>query len=482
MTFASLIGSKYKFVALVSLLIFAGFTATSLTSYFVAHNSIAKQITESALPLTSDNIYSEIQRDLMQPIFISSLMAQDTFLREWVISGEMETDKITRYLAGIQEQYQTVTAFFVSNESANYYHSSGRLKAINSDDKQDAWYFRVAQMPSEYEINLDYDTAKPDRLVVFINYKVFDFDENFIGATGVGLALTKVKALIESYQNRFQRKVYFIDRAGKVTLRGEAYQDSTRLFTTPEYQALLSSDSITEQAAFSYSDDGNHVHVNARYIPEFDWYVVIEQQDNQLTSSLFTSLIFNLAVSLIITLVVLVVSYFLITTFQTKLEYMATVDKLSGAYNRHGSDILFKQCINFAKRKSTPLSAILLDIDYFKKINDKHGHLVGDKAIKQVADVVKSQLRNSDALCRWGGEEFLIILPECDLDSARQLAEKIRTELTKTAFLKDDFLSASFGVGSHIDGETEADWVNRLDLALYQAKHNGRNRVELANS
>jgi uncharacterized protein YneF (UPF0154 family) len=105
---------KNNQLVIISVLLIVGFILTSLISYFVSRAALRSQITLNQLPLTSDNIYSEIQRDLLSPIFISSLMATNTFLRDWVIQGEKEASQITRYLKEIKQKYNTFTSFFVS--------------------------------------------------------------------------------------------------------------------------------------------------------------------------------------------------------------------------------------------------------------------------------------------------------------------------------------------------------------------------------
>ncbi len=129
---------KKYFIALLTGLLVVGFLFTSIVSYFVAQRSLSEQIAGNTLPLTSDNIYSEIQQDLLRPIFISSLMAHDTFVRDWVLNGEQNPEQMTRYLREIQKRYATVTSFFVSDKSYNYYHSSGILKTVSPEDARTA--------------------------------------------------------------------------------------------------------------------------------------------------------------------------------------------------------------------------------------------------------------------------------------------------------------------------------------------------------
>jgi len=111
---------KQKLIITLSLLLSFGFAATTLVNYFVSKAAIRGSIIASELPLTSDNIYTEIQKDLVRPIIISSMMASDTFLRDWVIAGEQDVEKIVRYLREIKNRYGAFTSFFVSEKSRIY--------------------------------------------------------------------------------------------------------------------------------------------------------------------------------------------------------------------------------------------------------------------------------------------------------------------------------------------------------------------------
>lgn len=214
------LGDKRLLVATVTLLLLVGFLATSLASYFVSRQSLRDAVIETELPLTSDNIYSEIQKDLIQPIIISSVMATDTFLRDWVLDGEEDVERITQYLHAIKERYSAVTSFFVSDRTSIYYHADGILKRVDAKEPRDEWYYRVRDMLLPYEINVDPDLANQDTMTIFINYRVMDYSGNFIGAAGIGLTVNAVRTLIDDYQSRFGRTVYFADSHGRIVLVG----------------------------------------------------------------------------------------------------------------------------------------------------------------------------------------------------------------------------------------------------------------------
>ena len=122
----------------------------------------------------------------------------------------------------IMSNYGAFTAFFVSDNTRLYYQAKGILKQVNENSARDQWYFHTRSMQAPYEINVDVDMANADRLTFFINYKVFDYNDNFIGVTGVGLAVDAVVKLIDDYQKRYQRSVFFVDSSGQITLTGAA--------------------------------------------------------------------------------------------------------------------------------------------------------------------------------------------------------------------------------------------------------------------
>jgi diguanylate cyclase (GGDEF)-like protein len=128
----------------------------------------------------------------------------------------------------------------------------------------------------------------------------------------------------------------------------------------------------------------------------------------------------------------------------------------------------------------TPMSLILYDIDQFKAINDRHGHPAGDKVLADLSGFVAQNIRNADVLARWGGEEFILMLPGCDGAMALAAAEKLRAAIDGLGFGEVGTVTCSFGVAQYADGDSAATLIARADSALYRAKVNGRDRVELA--
>lgn len=474
---------KLPYIILLGLLIATGFSITTLTSYFTAHDTLTKQISESALPLTSDNIYSEIQQDLLKPIFISSLMASDTFVRDWKLQGEKDPQQIVRYLREIQREYNTITSFFVSEHTKRYYHPKGVLKTLSPTDPIDKWYYDFREQNTEYEINVDHDTANPGNMTIFINYRVYDYAGTYIGATGVGLAVNNVQQLVSKYQQRYGRTIYFVDREGTVTLADQPEMSGRSIRSMTGMDSVATKLLSTPSASFTFDRNGKTIHLNSRLVSEFDWYLIVEQEAETVEKNIVENLFGNLVVSLLIGGLVIVLAHFALSRYQRQLETMATTDQLTGVSNRHVFENMFELMLKNAKRSEKPLGVLMTDIDHFKKINDTFGHHAGDLVIQTVCSLLQDRLRDSDLICRWGGEEFLILLPDCSVERATAIAEEIRHAIEKRVIFygKDDIsVTASFGVyATNCDDETETV-LRKVDAALYRSKEEGRNKVTRA--
>ena len=167
-----------------------------------------------------------------------------------------------------------------------------------------------------------------------------------------------------------------------------------------------------------------------------------------------------------------------------ELERLANFDSLTGLHNRQAILGKLGELINRAKRYKEDFSLSMLDIDHFKRVNDRYGHLTGDEVLEKIAALIRQNIRDTDIAGRYGGEEFIIILPQADLSSALVVAERIRS-IIESAEMKDSggnvfAITVSQGLSGWERGEDAHSLISRADEALYKAKENGRNRVEIS--
>lgn len=477
--------SQRSLVLTLIALLGAGFLATSFLSYYASRASIRDNIVNTELPLTSDTVYSEIQKDLVRPILISSMMSRDTFMRDWVVNGENDSDQMTRYLNEVMTHYGAYTAFFVSNGTLTYYHAKGVLKQVKVTEPRDAWYFRVRDMADPYEINVDPDLANKDNLTFFINYKVYDYNNRFIGAAGVGLTVDAVIKLIDKYQQRYQRSVYFVDSFGRLVLTGaeggpQGARIGQKLSEIESMKGLVSQLPKPHSGSYEYSVQGQGHFLNVRFIPELNWYLFVDKREDGALSEIRQSLYLNLLICLLVTLIVLMLLNRVIKRYQGKIQAQATLDSLTELPNRRGFDLLAAQAMHEAQREPKPLTALLLDLDHFKALNDTYGHLAGDQVLIGFARDLESCLRHSDIVCRWGGEEFIVLLKDTDGETGLMIAEKIRHHVEHQRYAYNDHalqLTVSIGLTTLQPDDTLHTLLSRADHAMYRAKQSGRNRT-----
>jgi len=160
-------------------------------------------------------------------------------------------------------------------------------------------------------------------------------------------------------------------------------------------------------------------------------------------------------------------------------ERQARIDYLTGIYNRLMFNELLEAELQRARRYGSDLSLIMFDLDHFKEVNDTCGHNIGDHVLKEVAQLVSDSIRAHDILTRWGGEEFMVLIPKSDQSQAATLAEKLRCLVESYDFGKGLQITASFGVTKFKSEDNADSFTARSDAAMYLAKKNGRNRTEV---
>ena len=190
------------------------------------------------------------------------------------------------------------------------------------------------------------------------------------------------------------------------------------------------------------------------------------------------SWVYRIAVITLIIILFFVYRQFEMGKYNKRLLQMATTDSLTKLYNRIRLDEKLTDVHQHFIRSGRTYSVIMIDLDYFKRINDTYGHLLGDKTLITFAEILRQSVRDTDIVGRWGGEEFMIICPETSINGAEYVASKIHTYLNNYSFPHINTLTCSFGISESQKGDRIEDIVGRADKALYAAKEEGRNQVK----
>lgn len=475
--------SKKKTITILVVIIVSAFLGTSIFNYISTRASLRKEIVSSAIPLLSENIYSEIQRELTLPINIASAMSRDSFLINWVREGEFDIEKVIQYLEKVKEEYGFFSTFFISDQTKNYYYYNGILKQIDPEDGHDEWYYKFIASGKEYDLDVDTDEASDNLLTIFINYRFEDFDGKFLGVIGVGVQLKNIADTLADRQKHYNKYIYLIDDNGIIQVHSDETKiEQVSIFKQQGIMDIASKLLVKQELPVneSYTNDRGRVLISSRYIPEMDWFIIIEQQSDIVYALARSNLLHTVFVGLVTTILLIILSSLTIGRFQKHLEMMASTDALTNVANRREFEVRFEKAQYRSARYNIPVSLIIIDIDDFKIINDEKGHLVGDKVLKIFTSMVEKLIRPDDLLARWGGDEFIILL-ESEREQAVALAERLRLtisgeEIRQSTGLEKD-VTISIGVTSYKNDDTIDKIMNRVDRALYQSKETGKNRV-----
>ena len=332
------------------------------------------------------------------------------------------------------------------------------------------------------------------------SYPITSDDGRVVGAA----ALTKSLANFEADLRQFDRPYYFVDPDGVIQMSNRPESLHRPLWPLPAKRRTTNAQRIGSAKASPMLDqavidstwmtvNGERDYVRRRLVNDSGWSLVIFKTQRQIFATRFLGIV----ITLLVTITALV--YLLGKTrrvhdeverdSRTQLQelaedlgHKATTDALTGLNNRHRLEDALIDEMQRANRYDTPLTAIMFDIDHFKAVNDTYGHSRGDEVLIQLSRIVSNGMRSSDLLVRWGGEEFLVLMPSTNETKGRQAAENCRRTIENQKFDEVGTVTCSFGVAQYDPGETGGEFLARVDAALYRAKKNGRNRVEIAST
>ncbi len=476
------ISLKHRLIIALAGILTTAFVLISGLNYTAATKALTLEISGSSLPLLRENIYSELQRDFLPAMHIASMMAADSFLKNWALDGERDRREIVQYLKEIRDKYGYESTFFVSAATGRYYHFDGVLKELSPQDEHDRWFYSFRDSGRLYRLDVDTDQAAEDRLTIFVNYRLEDYEGRFLGVVGVGIVMQNFSALLRAKESDYRRRIYLVDRTGLVQAATDAariHRDS--LADIPETAKLFARNADPTEKPFdsTYEGPNGTVMVTARYMPEIDWFLAVETDRRDVLRSSRNSLATTILIGLSASILVILLSLATFSRFHTRLEELASTDDLTGCANRREFEARMKRMFYRRERYGRPLSLAMIDVDFFKRVNDALGHHAGDRLLKGLADTMLATKRPDDVSARLGGDEFAVAL-EADAAEAAAVAERIaasfRTFLKATA-PNVPGLGLSIGIAQAADGDDIEKLLAKADSALYAAKREGRGRI-----
>ncbi|WP_428026763.1 diguanylate cyclase [Arcobacter sp.] len=372
------------------------------------------------------------------------------------------------------------------NDTSN----TGRIiPDIDLQNKSDRYYFINTKNLKEHQIflsNLDLNIEhgkieKPIRPMLRISTPIYS-NNIFQGIIIINLGM---KHILENFINSNIFNFSIFDDNGYILYNTEKKHIFSKYLEKDKFtiQSLYNKN-INELISNKYKNIYSKELYYTKYIKNENLYIIAEP------NKIFKNNILNeqKQYSIYFSIILFVLSFplaFIISIYPAKMELklqnLSITDNLTKTFNRLKIDSILEKELYNAKRYETNFSIIIADIDKFKNINDSYGHQIGDSVLKEFSHLLSTNIRQTDYLGRWGGEEFIIICPNTTIDYTYELAEKLRKIIEKFNFKTVKKVTASFGVSSYSMGDDIHSLIYKSDMALYESKENGRNRVTKKN-
>lgn len=471
---------------LITIILVVSFVGVSVLNYLVTKGAVREEILRQDLPLTMDNIYSELLAMLTKPLLVSSSMAADTFLIDWVIDGEQDIGKIIKYLGQIQGKYDFFTSFFVSAKTYNYYRYSGLHKTLSPTDSHDVWFYDFVASNREYDLDVDSDEGANNLLTIFINQRVEDPEGELLGVAGVGLQVKSVAKKIGEYKQKYDRVVYLTDTQGTIQVHPDTSFIETKRIQDMAGFSLYADEILADKAghaSYGFDRDGQQILVTVRYIPSLQWFLFVEQSMAHKLTAARKNLFATLAVGAVVSVLVIVLTAVTVNRYQRRIEALVVTDELTGANNRRALEIEFERAKYDFLRHNRPFCLMTFDLDHYKQVNDMLGHGVGDEYLRTLVTMLTAIIRPTDTLARWGGDEFVLLFPG-SLAESIIIAERIRAAVAgdrpggkEKAGDPRNSVTLSSGITMFMQHDSLSSMMQRVDGAMYTSKRQGGNMV-----
>lgn len=474
-----------KFDRYITVLFITTIIAISATSYFTFEKIIRGHIKHqqaATIPL-----FSLITSEVIRPLSISSFMANDSFLIHYANTPELNNEQLLKnYLGKLSTKYNMLT--FVALEKHGFMLDSDNKKSPLTHEKAE-WYHRLKQLPAEQYA----DIGNLEDPHIYFDIKLRNDQGEFLGFVGVGVDLNYFANAFKNYNDSFGIDLLFVDEKNDIILtsnhlmktdkhhRSEAIININTLPWYKRFVSLAKKNSNDSSNVLIDLEDDESVVVSRLPIPEISWQVFIVSPPENQQRKYWQEFGNKLFVIFLVALVLYFLFDFTVSYFKSKVVEDSETDYLTQLPNRAFVNWRYEEM----QKEHTHASVVMADIDHFKVFNDEHGHLVGDDVLKMVAKKIKQNVRDIDVVGRWGGEEFVMILPDTDIDLAHKIIERLRMNIQNTQFQSRNKagsfqVTLSFGiVHSPITNISLDTVLSRADIALYRAKNNGRNQVSI---
>lgn len=475
---------KNKFDRYIAVTFFVTIVTIVFTSYLTFKeiiNQHNKEQHSAVIPL-----FSLITSEILRPLNIASFMSHNQFIIDYADAKQVDDEYLLSYLQRLSNSYNTLA--FIAFEKHGFMIDS-KNKKLPLSNEQAEWYHRLKDLSG----NQFTDIGNADDPHLYFDNRIVNAKGEFLGFTGVAIDLDYFAKKFKEYSQRFGFELYFVDKNNIITLssseimKTESHHRSeaiTTLNDLPWYQSLLNSDIEHQQnssTVMHMTEDG--LIISEMPIQELNWRMYIVTPPSSEQNEYWRIFVARFVIFFCIAIMIYAILLSVISYLKSRLLEDSETDFLTKLPNR--SHIYWK--FGDIKQQYEQLCVVIADVDNFKLVNDTYGHLVGDDVLCVIAEKMTATLRKEDVIGRWGGEEFIMLLPDISAEQAKVIVERIRENIEATSFpissTSNSFsTTVSFGICERsLHKSTIKDYIGCADKALYKAKKNGRNQTVIFN-
>lgn len=399
------------------------------------------------------------------------------------------------------------------------------------DPRVRPWYIEALKSAPYVSKGIPYTEIKTQEWLISLSKVLYDDNNKITGVIAIDTSVDKINKLISEKESGFQSLNTFIVKDNVIIFHPNKlylFKPITELITSP-----IDFNPNNKNGSFDFVFKDQNMIGFYNYLDSVGWFVISTVNKNEIISDILSKMIYPLSILIMLSLTVTFLNSFTLNRnivnpiialknsvvnltqgiktikksypnneigviaseieritetelykrnielakLNEKLKELSIRDKLTGLYNRHKMDEELSKAFYLWERYKKNFSVLMIDIDRFKKVNDEHGHLVGDRILVEFSEILTKNLRKSDVISRWGGEEFLVLMPETSLPQAIEAAEKLRKIVENNTFHENIKITISIGVSDIENSKSIKELINAADINLYKAKHLGRNKV-----
>ncbi|WP_122893945.1 sensor domain-containing diguanylate cyclase [Arcobacter peruensis] len=466
---------RIYFYYLIFNIIVVSFFSIYLYASYIQKKSLVTEQTKITSLLISEWIKGSflasdyVLRDIIDKVPVSAL--------KYPASNLVEHDRISKLIVKKSQTLAHSNGVGLNDENCIITHTPS---IVGFDASKREWCYKPMNNPKLETYVSNMFMSNINEMMVI---QVRKFPDNK-GLAGIGVNLSffsqwveKVKlgrngiiSIVDSNLNLLARQPLILEALGK-----EVKSSIVKNFITLNEKSMIYSNA-------SPLDNKERLY-SVRKVENLPFIVVVGEANEDWLDNWYMQVFISILITLLLWVMAWIIlrHYSHILSQKSELERISITDQLTKLYNRHKLNDVLQSEFNRAQRIDYSFTVIIIDIDDFKLINDTYGHNAGDNILKELAQLLKDNIRITDTLGRWGGEEFLIIIPQGENKNEEILAQKLRSKIEKHSFSNVPKLTASFGISQYKKGYSINDLIKNADDALYEAKGNGRNQVRIKN-